>query len=89
MVSNFGVSTYSTICDILCPCLVVAYTQETLHFLALRMFFWLFYGCTLTLQMFLFTFCFKKCGRNKAFLLGAEVKGLYIKVAFINIIYVT
>lgn len=56
MVRNFQVSTYSTICDILCLCLVVAYTQDTLHFSALHMFIWLFYGCTLTLLMFLFSF---------------------------------
>lgn len=84
MVSNFLVSTYNTICDISCPCLVVAYTQDTLHFSALHMFIW-FYGCTLTL---LFCFVLKSVGGG-AFPLGAEVEGLYIKVAFINIIYVT
>lgn len=39
-------------------------------------------------DMFLFSFVLKSVG-GKAFPLGAEVKGLYIKVAFINIIYVT
>lgn len=79
MVSNFGVSKYSTICDILCPCLVVAYTQETLHFLALRMFFWLFYGCTLTLQMFLFTFVLKSAGGKKLSFLVRKLKGCILK----------
>lgn len=74
---------------ILCPCLVVAYTQDTLHFLALHMFLWLFYGCTLTLQTCVFLALFLKSLGGWAFPLGAEVKGLYIKVAFNNMIYVT
>lgn len=37
-----------------------------------------------------FKLYFKSCGWKRFFLsLGAEVDGLYIKVAFINIIYVT
>lgn len=39
-------------------------------------------------DMFLFSFVLKSVG-GRAFPLGAEVNGLYIKVAFINIIYVT
>lgn len=37
---------------------------------------------------FLLSFVLKSVG-GRAFPLGADVKGLYIKVAFINIIYVT
>lgn len=34
-VITFWVSTYSTICDFLCPCLVVAYIQDNLALLGL------------------------------------------------------
>ena len=39
-------------------------------------------------DMFLFSFVLK-CVGERDFPLGAELKELYIKVAFINIIYVT
>lgn len=83
MMGNF---TFSTICKILCSCSVVSYMQGFLHFFGLA-YVHLFVVWMHTNSWWFFSTLCKKVWVEE--LLDEKVKELYIKVAFINIVYVT